>query len=213
MVNSEESLPPDVAPRWSQLDNNTLREHEIFWRDIQPWLEDRGYQLRPRYKPEWFPSWKNAKPGHSFRDYEDELSSMYPQLLDATRISAGEMVILKRVHRNLHPHEVEITKLFSSEPLKSHPRNHCVPSFEVLDITSDDNIVIVVLPLLRGFYDPRFQTIGEGVEFIRQIFEGLQFMHQSHVAHRYCMWLNIMMDPRPMYPKMYHPDLTNRARD
>ena len=50
--------------------------------------------------------------------------------------------------------------------------------------------------------------------------QGLAFMHEHHVAHRCvhfypnrphteftrdCMVLNIMYDPRPMYPDMYHP--------
>ena len=30
---------------------------ERFWRDKQPWLLERGYRLRPRYAPDWTPSW------------------------------------------------------------------------------------------------------------------------------------------------------------
>jgi hypothetical protein len=30
---------------------------ERFWRDHQPWLEERGYMLRPRFHPNWKPSW------------------------------------------------------------------------------------------------------------------------------------------------------------
>lgn len=56
------------------------------------------------------------------------------------------------------------------------------------------------MPLLRQFFDPKLETVGEAVEFFRQAFEvclsfasmmcsqtqhqGLQFMHEHHVAHR-----------------------------
>lgn len=40
-----------------------LREHEYYWRDRQVWLAQRGYMLRPRYMPDWKPSWLgNKKP-------------------------------------------------------------------------------------------------------------------------------------------------------
>lgn len=85
----------------------------------------------------------------------------------------------------------------------SDPQNHCVPLLEVLippDETPDTRIL--VMPLLRPFDSPIFDTFGEAVECIRQLFEvgffntddishkayrwaqGLQFMHQHHVAHR-----------------------------
>ena len=58
----------------------------------------------------------------------------------------------------------------------------------------------------------------------------MQFIHQANVAHRFvipenfyfvyielghrdCMNLNIMMDPRNMYPDMFHPRLTLKSRD
>ncbi|KAL4243618.1 hypothetical protein ABKN59_011686 [Abortiporus biennis] len=44
----------------------------------------------------------------------------------------------------------------------------------------------MILPLLRTFNNPSFQTAGEALEFFRQVFEGLDFMHQCHVAHRDC---------------------------
>lgn len=34
---------------------------EVFWRDHYKWLHERGYELRPRYKPGWKPSWLSAK--------------------------------------------------------------------------------------------------------------------------------------------------------
>ena len=30
---------------------------ELFWVYHQPWLEQQGYSLRPRFHPDWVPSW------------------------------------------------------------------------------------------------------------------------------------------------------------
>lgn len=32
-----------------------LIEYERYWRDRQPWLQEHGYMLRPRYRPGWEP--------------------------------------------------------------------------------------------------------------------------------------------------------------
>ena len=42
-----------------------LHSNEHFWRDHQPWLQESGYLLRPRYHPDWVASWirdKNKDP-------------------------------------------------------------------------------------------------------------------------------------------------------
>ncbi len=92
-------------------------------------------------------------------------------LLDATRISDNSIVMLKHIDRKVHPHEVKIGLYFSSEPLASHPRNHCIPIYDVLDIPNTQDEVILVMPLLREYDDPRIKSIGEAVEFFRQVFE------------------------------------------
>ena len=93
------------------------------------------------------------------------------QLLDATRMVDDEIVMLKRIDRNVHPYEVDIGLYFSSEPLASHPKNHCIPIYEVLEIPNTHNEVILVMPCLREFDEPRMKSIGEAVEFFRQVFE------------------------------------------
>ena len=37
-----------------------LTPYEKVWRDRQPWLRSRGYELRSRYHPGWTPSWKGT---------------------------------------------------------------------------------------------------------------------------------------------------------
>ncbi|KAI0796161.1 kinase-like domain-containing protein [Abortiporus biennis] len=183
---------------------------EVFWRDNQKWLEQRGYMLRPRYRPEWIPSFTVDDDVY---DYEDGAQIINPDVLDATHIATNELVMLKRISQQTHPYEVEITTYFTKESLRSDPRNHCVPLLEVLEVPNDPTIKIIVLPLLRKYNDPRFKTVGEALEFFRQAFEGLYFMHLCRVAHRDCGRQNIMMDPKPLFPKMYHPRYTNYSRD
>lgn len=184
---------------------------EEFWRDHQPWLEEKGYKLRPRYRPNWKPSWEgtDSLPW----EMEDGVSPLHSHILDATRIADGKIVTLKKLSKDVHPFEVEISKFFSTEPLASHPRNHCVPVYDVLDVPDEENTVLLVLPLLRSYDDPPFRTVGEMIDFFSQVFEGLQFMHQCHVAHRDCMNLNIMLDPTPLYPRLYHPIRDWRSMD
>ncbi|KAH9944740.1 kinase-like domain-containing protein [Amylocystis lapponica] len=188
-----------------------LTPQEIFWRDHQQWLETRGYMLSSRYKPDWTPSWKVTK--KSYLRSEDGYGMTLSHLLDAVRISDGKVVMLKRISRKVHPHEVEISQLFSSPELAADPHNHCVPIYDVLQVPEDEDLVILVMPLLRGCDDPPFETAGEAVEFIHEMYQGLQFMHKHHVAHRDCMNLNMMMDPTGLYPKLYHPRAPTMTRD
>src|SRR5712664_2669344 len=90
---------------------------------------------------------------------------------DATRISDGAHVLLKVVRPSLHPHEAEISAFVSSKDLVSDPRNHCVPLYEVLTVPDEEDNILLVLPLLREWDKPNFETVGEGVEFFRQIIE------------------------------------------
>lgn len=162
-------------------DPRVLLEKEMFWRDHQKWLEGKGYMLRPRFRPEWVPSWG---PGDDYFDFEYGLWAMvrkpssptdsFDKIITRTLtfwMLPGLLVMLKRIDRNIHPHEVEVGLYFSSEPLASHPRNHCVPIYEVLDIPNMENEVLLVMPLLREYGDPRIKSIGEAVEFFRQVFE------------------------------------------
>lgn len=38
-----------------------LTDVEKEWCEIEPWLEEHGYRLRPRYRPGWIPSWRGKK--------------------------------------------------------------------------------------------------------------------------------------------------------
>ncbi|RPD57474.1 hypothetical protein L227DRAFT_594628 [Lentinus tigrinus ALCF2SS1-6] len=195
---SELSTPEKHEP-------GSLYSFEIFWRDHQKWLQERGYMLRPRFREDWVPSWKGTKDNP--KKYEDGHTNFVSQIMDARRMSDGAVVILKLVKHSINPYEVDISTMFSTEPLASDPRNHCVPVYETLNSPLNEDDMFLVIPFLRRYNAPRFYTVGEAVECFRQLIEGLQFMHQNCVAHRDIMTLNVMMDPLPLVSEVYHPIL------
>lgn len=91
--------------------------------------------------------------------------------LDATRIADGKRVFLKRVFTADHPYEASFGRLFSNEPNASDESNYCVPVYDVLDIPDNENFIIIVMPFLDPWNRPPFETVGEAVEFFRQIFD------------------------------------------
>ena len=89
--------------------------------------------------------------------------------MDAIRISDGRPVVLKRLLVEEGPHELQINRLFSTEPLASNPRNHCARLLDVIQLPNDQPIL--VHPLLRRHCDPPIRTVGEFVTFFAQICE------------------------------------------
>ena len=125
--------------------------------------------------------------------------------MDAICRRDGKQVMLKKIYPDEGPHELIITQLFSSRQFARDPRNHCVPLLDIIEMPRNGQ-KLLVMPLLRPFNNPSFQTFGEFVAFFTQICEvgslqhsssridsnraldqGLQFMHQRNIAHR-CAW-------------------------
>lgn len=179
-----------------------LSVYEIWWRDHYNFLKEKGYKLRSRYSPDWVPSWTNTNKAEI--TCEDGIKSPHYLLLDARRIQDDARVSLKCIDVSQHPYEIEIGRYFCSSPLSQDSANHCVPIYDVLEVPANDHLAIVVMPLLRDATDPYFDTIGEVVDCIHQLFEGLRFMHGHRVAHRDCMQLNILMDGS-MFIDAWHP--------
>ncbi|KAJ7140477.1 kinase-like domain-containing protein [Mycena crocata] len=184
-----------------------LNEGEQYWVAHHDWLKECGYMLRPRFRPGWIPSWVND-PRKLAPLCEDGWRPQSSVVMDAVRVSDNSTVLLKKVKKDQHPYEVEIGSFLTV--LGRSRANHCVPILHTLQPPNEDNLAIIVMPLLRRFDEPRFETIGEGVEFFRQIFVGLQFMHHHHVAHRDCNSNNIMMDGQHLFPHGTHPDIRHQ---
>lgn len=91
--------------------------------------------------------------------------------MDATRISDGKFVALKWTNRKHHPHEIEIGKFLSEESRASDPNNHCVPIIDHFEVIDNQDLTIIVMPLLQDWEYPRFLTVKETVEFCQQAFE------------------------------------------
>ena len=100
--------------------------------------------------------------------------SQYGQINDALHIPTGLRVALKKVKKEDYPFEEDIIRYLSSEPLSKDPRNHCVSLLDVLHPPlkeGDNDVQILVMPYLRPFDSPIFDTFGEAIECIRQLFE------------------------------------------
>lgn len=54
---------------WDYTPPEKLDLREVWWRDHYDQLNNHGYLLRPRYSPQWTPSWKTT--GEGWKDCED----------------------------------------------------------------------------------------------------------------------------------------------
>ncbi|KAI0040975.1 hypothetical protein FA95DRAFT_1576628 [Auriscalpium vulgare] len=205
-------LLPDIDPSLRLSDPRhpyhrvaeTLLGHEIPWRDRAHFLEGRGYILRPRLRPGWWPSWVGAN--KRFTDVEDGIGTtgaLRHHLIDATRLSDGKIVYIKRVQTG--DLESPIAIKLSSEPLHSDPMNHSVPIVDTFVDSDDSRFYYIVMPFLRPIYSPEFQYVGEFLDFGEQILEGLTFLHENGIAHRDCATPNITLDADAMYYTGFHP--------
>ena len=58
-----------MASQQTDISEGALFSLEKFWRDRYEWLQHSGYSLRPRYKPNWIPSWRGTD--KSYYECED----------------------------------------------------------------------------------------------------------------------------------------------
>lgn len=161
-----------------------LNDIEKYWHDKQPFLERRGYALRPRLRPGWTPSWfTNGKMPQRCEDFWRILVSVvfeydstysnhvqpYSNLVDATRIADDRQVYIKKVQTN--DAEMSLALSLSRRESSDDPRNHCVP---ILDVFADDTnpkFTYLVMPLLRHVDNPSFDFVDDVVDFLDQILE------------------------------------------
>ncbi|TFK22799.1 hypothetical protein FA15DRAFT_643594 [Coprinopsis marcescibilis] len=189
-----------------------LEESELFWRDQYKFLLEKGYRLGSRYDPEWTPSWtlnKKLRAGLT----ADSIALTKEDLIDAIQVSDDQHVVLKRVNKTRYPHETKIMKYFSEGEIAKDPRNHCVPVLDVLQAPNDDGHEIVIIPVLREFDSPDFDTIGECIAFLRQLLEGFTFLHEHRVAHRDIKIENVMMDSAPLRIERFNFHFPDRTFD
>ncbi|KAH8995419.1 hypothetical protein EDB92DRAFT_1971157 [Lactarius akahatsu] len=181
-----------------------------WWKDHCNDIADRGYRLRPRYHPQWEPSWFNK--GKDFYTVED--GQVTSREMGATRIQDGLQVVLKKVIPEEASNELKINQLFSTPEHSRQHDNHCAPLLDVIELSAHSGSQkLMVFPLLRPVNQLRIQTFGEFVVFFTQICEGIQFIHQRNVAHRDCTANSVMFDPSQIYPNGFRPVKIDRNRN
>ena len=76
---------------------------------------------------------------------------------------------MKAVERD--GNEVRIAMMLSSSESLKDPMNHCVPILDYFGDPTTPGPDFMVMPLLRVFYVPDFETVGEILEFVKQTLE------------------------------------------
>ncbi|KAJ7630012.1 kinase-like domain-containing protein [Mycena polygramma] len=188
-----------MADTSSKTPGYAFYENERFWVNMQPFLLAQGYQLRPRYRPDWIPSWTVQK--NFSQEYEDNIASHPDSVLDATRIHDGQKVILKRVETD--GDEMDTIKYLTDPSVREDPRNRTIPLLDILS-APDTSWSFLVMPYCREFNYPPFHCRNEFVDAMTQFLEGLQFMHEHNVAHFDIAPQNMVMDESRVVPKGSH---------
>ncbi|KAJ3914612.1 kinase-like domain-containing protein [Lentinula edodes] len=199
--------PLRQRPRRSDPDG--LDESEEWWIGHFEYLKERGYMMRPRYRPGWQPSYIPGSFGSLYA--EDAQRTPHPYVMDALRLSDSLMVALKLV--KVSTGEDKLTMLFSDDDHNPDPHNHCVRILEVLPVPGEDAGKILVMVWMRNVIDPRFRTIGEAIQFFKEMIQGLQYMHRNNVAHRHCSLNNMAMEANSMFTRQYHPMAPKKRYD
>ncbi|KAJ7617999.1 hypothetical protein FB45DRAFT_933102 [Roridomyces roridus] len=145
--------------------------------------------LHPHYSPD-----RIRNPG--FADAPDSRFT-YWDAVDAIRIFDGARVVLKPSHSARVP--AQILRKYSSEPLVLDLRNHCIPVIESISDPDDPQCGFIVMPFYENWDMVPFLTAGELVDFLFQVCEGLQLMHENHNWFGdHVAMAHIMMDASPI---------------
>ncbi|KAI0812258.1 hypothetical protein BC629DRAFT_1471595 [Irpex lacteus] len=183
---------------------SALTEIEQEWHEASEHLKMKGYMLRPRYRKDWRPSWRQpGNEGKHPREFEDHIALPleWQKGIDAVQISTGRLVWIKRCGSNRTPRET----LESPPEYPNQTMNHCVPLLDVLEESEDSEVYYLVMPYLRPAHDPPLRTVGDAMDFTTQLLEGLAFMHANQTVTLGGGFRHIMMDASALFPQGFHP--------
>ncbi|KAJ7151706.1 kinase-like domain-containing protein [Mycena filopes] len=172
------SLSSTLTMHGCPFELHVLLEHEQDWVRYQPLLEERGYMLRPRYRPGWVS--ENLRTGKDWWECEDLFVQIKAGILDATRISDGAQVVLK---------------MFLYKDVEVLASTRAIPLLEVFPFPDDAERSFMVMPCMReATIPPFFETVREFVQFIQQVLEGLVYLHRNNIAHLDICPNNLVVD-------------------
>ncbi|CAE6497419.1 unnamed protein product [Rhizoctonia solani] len=183
-----------------------LNNAERAWVPYEPYLKAKGYTLRPRYRPDWVPSWKLN--GKYPADCEDSWELPAVKTLDAIRDKDNKHVSLKKSipsNDEEAQNELEILQYLSKDGVRDDPWNHSLQLLDSFPIPGSTSGLFLVTPFLSDWDAVPISRFSELMDFIQQILEGLQFLHSHHIAHRDAQIANIMMDASLLYSEPFHP--------
>ena len=81
-VNLSKFMPNATTAEHATREPGTLLDSELWWRDHSKVLENHGYRLRPRYRPDCVPSWKKSgKEIYTVEDGQPTLVSIFFHLM------------------------------------------------------------------------------------------------------------------------------------
>lgn len=202
-IEEEEAAAYAEAARTGQNDRWKLTTNEKLWVRHQPYLLEKGYQLRPRYRPGWVRSWEGTN--RNPKVCEDSLTLTSFKVIDAIRVSDGKRVIVKAFDTEVAPNELQILQYLAAEDLQSNPRNHCAYALDSFPVPGRESWMFVVMDNYSSITIVPFETIGDVVELTNQLLEGLTFMHSLNLAHRDCAGDNIVMKADTLFKSSPHP--------
>ena len=94
---------------------------------------------------------------------------MYPHVIDATRIIDGKLVTIKCLPTD--GLEIRIALMLGTPPLSEDPSNHSVPILDTFEDETNAEVSYIVMPLLRNFDNPPFESVEDVLEFGEQVLE------------------------------------------
>ncbi|KIM75907.1 hypothetical protein PILCRDRAFT_13116 [Piloderma croceum F 1598] len=167
-----------------------FRPEEVFWREHQRWFQDCGYMLRPRYMPDWKPSWPDNVHGMEYEDAQ-------PLIMHPSRLCLLPRFTL---------FSEDVSSMMQPQ-LASDPLNYCVP---ILKVPEDNDMVILVMPLLRDCFSRAYSLSTNNMSLRYEPYFSIS-THESYFFRDISV-LNILMDGS-MYTDGWHPCNRRYMRD
>ncbi|KAA1471136.1 hypothetical protein DENSPDRAFT_776046 [Dentipellis sp. KUC8613] len=193
----EDSLNIRVSPNWE-------RYRGLF--------EDHGFHLDTvgDVKRFYEAYWERCAPGSDrqsagytracgFRDDKALCKDpgLHDNLFRGRRKKDHAPIIVKAVH--LGSREFDITRFLSSPPLRTDPKNHCIPVLDFIEDRGDGIAFIVMEEWSPELIPEKPCCLGLFVRAIRSTIEHVAFMHLHRIAHLDISIRNLVTDYKGHY--------------